>query len=148
MTTNEKHIQEIHDAQERHGFVCNNTVNWGDCWGETMCGASNYRHGMSRFEMANVEKCDLHSDYQCTECGLDICGCCYHRCPICNYDPDTWDGKPKGEHECEWCGAFKRKPLIACYMCDTEICKQCAVFPTDGMEPGRRVACPSCVFLN
>ena len=57
---------------KQYKLICNNTINYGDCYGGFICEG----------------KC-LHKNIWCNECRLMICGCCYHSikfknvCPSC-----------------------------------------------------------------
>jgi hypothetical protein len=66
-------------------MVCNNSVQGGDCYGETYC---------------NDFSCgDAHKLHNCA-CGIEFCGCClfhqkkYVTCLICHTDPVAREGAP------------------------------------------------------
>lgn len=65
-------------AFKKHRKLCNNTINGGDCYGETYC-----EHDLN----------EKHKDFMCVNCGCFFCGCCYfykkYICPRCNIDPKT-----------------------------------------------------------
>ena len=57
-------------------IVCNNTINYGDCYGETFCNSCN------------------HPKYIYCSCGLKFCGHCWYQqhrftiCPYCDKKPN------------------------------------------------------------
>lgn len=77
MTTNKAKL--LHALKE-YGKLCNNTINSGDCYGETHCFEEN--GGCS------------HKDFRCVNCGCFFCGCCHfykrYICPTCDVDPKNF----------------------------------------------------------
>ena len=56
--------------------ICNNSINIGDCFGETYC----------------ENECS-HKNFHCKICNKLICNCCYKSCPICtDYSYQTENG--------------------------------------------------------
>lgn len=56
---------------KKYKIICNNSVNRGDCYGDSYCHNCN------------------HEDRQCVNCVIVICGCCLNLhydniCPACN----------------------------------------------------------------
>lgn len=67
-----------------YGIVCNNTVNGGDCYGTTMCLCKLSNEELQRYYLTTRKDTPIrHTDYDCDECDLRICQCCYNRCPHC-----------------------------------------------------------------
>jgi hypothetical protein len=70
---------------EDAGMVCNNSVNGGDCYGESFC---------DDFECG-----DAHKLHHCA-CGIKFCGCClkmqqqFVTCLLCNTEPVEREGAP------------------------------------------------------
>lgn len=52
-------------AYQTYKIVCNNSVNGGDCRGETYC-----------------NNC-AHKDFWCDKHRVMVCNCCYKYCPPC-----------------------------------------------------------------
>lgn len=76
-----KDYKKIYDTYK---FICNNTVNGGDCHGETMCLCQLSESDLKLYY--NKSRKDImiwHEDYTCPKCNLHICGCCYESCPSC-----------------------------------------------------------------
>lgn len=61
--------------------VCNNTVFFGDCYGESY--HTKYDHRTRTYQFV----CDC-VDKKCNHCQLHICGHCYDYCPVCGRDFD------------------------------------------------------------
>lgn len=69
---------------DKYRLVCNNTVNGGDCRGETMCQCQLTDSELQMFYNKTRKNTPvLHEDYTCPKCNIEICGCCYDRCPSC-----------------------------------------------------------------
>lgn len=69
--TQEMVKKKYNDVYKMYKLVCNNTVNGGDCYGESYCD----------------ENCN-HKDIMCRECNILLCGCCLElqnggKCPCC-----------------------------------------------------------------
>lgn len=69
--------QKFLDANQKYGYICNNTVYGGDCYGRSYC--DNYSECLKD-----------HPNQFCEECKVYICGCCdYHKCLINGAYPHT-----------------------------------------------------------
>lgn len=76
---NYAHINQV------YGVICNNTVGGGDCWGTTMCLCKLNEDELQRYYATTRKNRPIrHADYQCTQCHLRICQCCYQQCPQCH----------------------------------------------------------------
>lgn len=67
-----KKIDEFQRTYVKFKIVCNNTVNGGDCYGETFC----------------QPECG-HKEIWCLTHRVMICTCCYPECPSCVLSKDA-----------------------------------------------------------
>ena len=76
---------DYNQIHKKFKIICNNTVNAGDCYGETMCACKCflYDNDYHKYYSKEPQKEDLHHDFRCNNCGFHICGCCYSVCPNC-----------------------------------------------------------------
>ena len=71
------------EAIAKHKYLCDNTIYWADCYGQTYCSDSN--------------KCQkIHPHQYCETCSAYICGCCFDmsfqdKCPKCKSDENLRD---------------------------------------------------------
>ncbi len=65
---------------KEYKIICNNSVNGGDCLGETYCGELKFHKPSNR--MIYDLQCN-HKDFFCQECKILVCNCCYKHCPSC-----------------------------------------------------------------
>ena len=63
-----KNLDKYQTIFKRYKIVCNNSVNGGDCYGETYCD----------------NKC-IHKDFMCKIHNIVVCNCCYSDCLSCTY---------------------------------------------------------------
>ena len=78
------------NVHKRFQIICNNSVNGGDCYGETMCVCKCFLYDTNFHKYYSTEprKEDLHHDFRCKKCMFHICGCCYSVCPSCGNSED------------------------------------------------------------
>ena len=81
----EKRIIDYGQIHKRFKILCNNSINGGDCHGETMCVCKCflYDKNYSKYYSKEPDKDSLHHDFTCNACVYHICGCCYSSCPNC-----------------------------------------------------------------
>jgi hypothetical protein len=60
-------INKYMQANKLYKIVCNNTINFGDCYATTFCDLP----------------CKKHKDHMCDICCIYICGHCFQKCPNC-----------------------------------------------------------------
>lgn len=80
-------VREVdYDAiHKRFKILCNNSINGGDCHGETMCVCKCFLYDENYHKYYSKEPLqeDLHHDFRCNKCLFHICGCCFTACPKC-----------------------------------------------------------------
>ena len=67
---------------KKYKIICNNSVNGGDCLGETYCN-NGPQLNTSENRIVSYLQC-AHTNFYCRKCTIMICQCCYKKCPCCN----------------------------------------------------------------
>jgi len=88
-------------VNRRYNIVCNNSVGGGDCHGDTFCLCKIWFYRpdefMKYYRIDPKKFTPSHTDYICPDCSnksapndisFTVCGCCYNKCPNCDYDPN------------------------------------------------------------